>query len=77
MWCMYRAASRWPLGLTSLLTTHRRPRTAAGYTDLGETSAEFHRNTAQMLAQSMQILGTCIKEAPERDARKRAAAHRV
>ncbi|HUN80577.1 MAG TPA: hypothetical protein VMV81_03620 [Phycisphaerae bacterium] len=32
MWCMYRAASRWPLGLTSLLTTHRRPRTAAGYT---------------------------------------------
>jgi hypothetical protein len=32
MWSMYRAASRWPLGLTSLLTTHRRPRAAAGYT---------------------------------------------
>jgi uncharacterized protein (DUF362 family) len=52
-------------------------RTAEGYTNLGETSAEFHRNTAQMLAQSVQILGTCIKEAPERDARKRAAAHRA
>lgn len=32
MWCMYQASSRWPLGLTSRLTTHRRPRTAAGYT---------------------------------------------
>ena len=49
-------------------------RTAQGYTDLGTTSAEFHRNTAQMLAQSVQVLGTCIKEAPERDARTRKAA---
>ncbi len=49
-------------------------RTSQGYTNIGQTSAEFQRNTMQMLAQSVQILGTCIKEAPERDARKRASA---
>jgi hypothetical protein len=50
-------------------------RTAEGYSDIGAGSAEFHRNTMAMLAESVKILGTCIKEAPERDARKRAAAH--
>jgi len=50
-------------------------RTAQGYTDIGAMSPEFHHNTMEMLAQSVKILGTCIKEAPERDARKRAAAH--
>ncbi len=52
-------------------------RTAQGYTNIGATSAEFHRNTMEMLVQSVRILGTCIKEAPERDARKRAAARRA
>jgi hypothetical protein len=31
-WCMYRGAARWPLGLTRLLTVHRRVRAAAALT---------------------------------------------
>jgi hypothetical protein len=42
-------------------------RTADGYEDLGETPATFHRNRAELIAQSMGILRTCLREAPERD----------
>jgi uncharacterized protein (DUF362 family) len=43
----------------------------AGWGDVGKGPAEVSRNRAELFKQSMKILGTCIKEAPEFAARKR------
>ena len=42
-------------------------RTPDGYEQLGEKSAEFYRNPGELFAQSIGILRTCLREAPERD----------
>ncbi len=36
-----------------------------GFPEVGEASAEFHRNLSAMLWQATKVLGTCIVEAPE------------
>jgi len=46
MWYMYRAAARWPLGLTRWLTTHRLPRAAAGFTGYQFDNSVTHLGTA-------------------------------
>jgi len=45
-----------------------------GWTDVGETSAEWKREPARLIGKSFRILGTCMKEAPEFRARKRHRA---
>jgi uncharacterized protein (DUF362 family) len=47
--------------------------TADGFPDVGEQSASAPRAGARALAQSLGILGTCIKEAPEFASRRRRA----
>jgi hypothetical protein len=42
-----------------------------GWEDVGKAAAELHGETMALLKQSMRILGTCIREAPEFDARRR------
>jgi hypothetical protein len=48
MWYMYRASSRWPLGLTRWLTTHRPPRGAAGFTGYQFDDSVTHLGTARV-----------------------------
>ena len=48
---------------------------ARGWNDVGETLPEFKRETGKLVWQSMKILGTCVKEAPEFAARQRRKAH--
>ncbi len=47
-----------------------------GFPDVGEASATVTRAGMHAFKQSLGILGTCIKEAPEFAARKRAKGHR-
>lgn len=47
---------------------------ADGYPDVGTRPAELTRTGWAAFGQSLKILGTCIKEAPEFAARRRAAA---
>ena len=42
-----------------------------GFPFVGEVQPEFQRNLSAMLKQGAQILGTCIKEAPETQTKKR------
>ncbi len=42
-------------------------RTADGYEDVGDSPAQFQRSSTELVAKSMGILRTCIREAPERD----------
>ncbi len=42
-----------------------------GWTNVGDTPAELHRESMKYFMKSMKILGTCVKEAPEFAARKR------
>ncbi len=42
-----------------------------GWSDVGETPAALNRQSVKLFAQSFKILGTCLKEAPEFDARRR------
>ena len=44
---------------------------AAGWDDLGEPAAELHKESAKQIMQSLRVLGTCIKEAPEFGVRRR------
>jgi hypothetical protein len=44
-----------------------------GYADVGPLPAELQRTGWSAFGQSLKILGTCIKEAPEFAARKRGA----
>jgi len=44
---------------------------AAGWPDVGPTLTEFKNETAKLLLTSLRILGTCLKEAPEFEARRR------
>ncbi len=48
---------------------------AYGFPDVGATPADAPRAGARALAQSVGILGTCIKEAPEFASRRRRARH--
>ncbi len=48
---------------------------ANGFPHVGETPAEVTRAGMHAFKQSLGILGTCIKEAPEFAARKRAKGH--
>jgi uncharacterized protein (DUF362 family) len=45
--------------------------TTPGWQDVGTEPAELRRDTLRLLLQSMRILGTCVKEAPEFAARRR------
>jgi hypothetical protein len=47
---------------------------AAGYPDVGPDRPGLVRGVWNLLALSMRILGTCIREAPERTLRKRRRA---
>ncbi|MFH0879447.1 MAG: DUF362 domain-containing protein [Lentisphaerota bacterium] len=42
-----------------------------GWNDVGQLPAELHRESMRYFMQSLKILGTCVKEAPEFAARKR------
>jgi hypothetical protein len=44
-----------------------------GYADVGTNAAEIHKLGSRAFAESIGILGTCIKEAPEFASRKRHA----
>ena len=44
---------------------------ARGWDDVGEALPELKRDTGKLMMQSVKILGTCIKEAPEFAAKKR------
>jgi hypothetical protein len=44
--------------------------TADGYQDIGTTAAEIELTGMRALRESVGILGTCIKEAPEFAARR-------
>jgi uncharacterized protein (DUF362 family) len=44
---------------------------ARGFPWVGEAQPEFKRNLSAMLKQGSQVLGTCIKEAPEAQTRRR------
>ena len=44
---------------------------AAGWNEVGRVPAERKMETLKLIVRSIQILGTCIKEAPEFSARKR------
>jgi hypothetical protein len=48
--------------------------TTPGWQDVGTAPAQLKRDTKRLLGKSLQILGTCIKEAPEFAARKRRLA---
>jgi len=50
---------------------------AQGWSDVGEALPELKRNTGKLMMQSVKILGTCIKEAPEFAANKRRKTHAV
>jgi hypothetical protein len=47
---------------------------AEGWKDVGPPVGEFKTETAKLLLTSLRILGTCIREAPEFDARRRRRA---
>jgi hypothetical protein len=44
-----------------------------GFPDVGTNAAEIHKLGSRAFAESIGILGTCIKEAPEFASRKRHA----
>jgi hypothetical protein len=44
---------------------------ALGWGDVGETPAELRKEGMKLFRKSFRVLGTCIKEAPEFQARKR------
>ncbi len=44
---------------------------AKGWDDVGEAPTDFHPESMKLVAKSLKILGTCVKEAPEFAARKR------
>jgi len=45
-----------------------------GFADVGTTAAEIEKTGAKALAESIGILGTCIREAPEFSSRRRHTA---
>jgi hypothetical protein len=49
---------------------------AAGWPDVGQAPAELRKQSLKLLRQSVRILGTCIREAPEFQARKRRLTSR-
>ncbi len=49
---------------------------APGWRDVGQAPAKLHRDSMKYFLQSLRILGTCVKEAPEFAAKKRRAAAR-
>ncbi|HKQ49954.1 MAG TPA: hypothetical protein VJZ71_17905 [Phycisphaerae bacterium] len=49
MWYMYRAAARWPFGVTRWLTTHRLPRAAAGFTGYQFDQSVTHLGSARIV----------------------------
>jgi hypothetical protein len=51
--------------------------TAAGWPDVGAEPARFDRETLRQIGQSLRILGSCVREAPEFDARRRRRAVRA
>ena len=44
---------------------------AKGWDDVGAPPTEFHPESMKLVAKSLKILGTCVREAPEFAARKR------
>ena len=44
---------------------------SAGWPDVGREPLELHRDGWKLFAQSLRILGTCVREAPEFEARRR------
>lgn len=48
-----------------------------GWTDVGDAPARLHPKTAAMVLQSFKILGRCLKEAPELEARRRRRKRRA
>ena len=44
---------------------------ASGYPDVGTTAPEIEKTGTKALVESIGILGTCIREAPEFASRKR------
>ncbi len=48
--------------------------TRTGWPDVGEPPAAFHPETMKLFAQSLKILGTCMREAPEFSAKRRRQA---
>ncbi len=48
---------------------------ARGWENVGEALPEFKRETGKLVWQSMKILGTCVREAPEFAARQRRKQH--
>jgi len=49
---------------------------APGWPDVGEAPAELRKQSLKLMRQSLRILGTCVKEAPEFQARQRRLASR-
>jgi len=47
---------------------------AEGWPNVGAAPAELHSETTKLIVKSLRILGTCIKEAPEFDAKRRRRA---
>jgi len=47
---------------------------AEGWPNVGDAPAELHSETTKLIMKSLRILGTCVKEAPEFDARRRRRA---
>jgi uncharacterized protein (DUF362 family) len=43
----------------------------AGWKELGEAAKELHPKSSKLIMQSLRLLGTCLKEAPEFEAKKR------
>ena len=42
-----------------------------GWANVGEDPAALHKETARLIGNGMRVLGTCVKEAPEFDAKRR------
>ena len=42
-----------------------------GWTDVGADPLQLHKDTRRLLGKALRILGTCLKEAPEFDVRRR------
>jgi uncharacterized protein (DUF362 family) len=45
--------------------------TVPGWVNVGEEPAHLDRQTARLIGKAMRVLGTCVKEAPEFDAKRR------
>jgi hypothetical protein len=45
-----------------------------GWTDVGAEPAKLDRQTSHLMGKALRVLGTCVKEAPEFDAKRRRQA---